>query len=85
MATVGIGDDIKPITTIENLYSIVVVILGVGIVAFIIGNITSLFNSLQSVESERHARLHKIGNYLDEVDVPATLKQRILGYYEYVT
>ena len=44
MATVGIGDDIKPVTLVEYFYSIFVIIIGVGLVAFIIGNITTAFN-----------------------------------------
>eukprot|EP00924_Labyrinthula_sp_SR-Ha-C_P012617 maker-scaffold_10-snap-gene-12.9-mRNA-1 protein AED:0.42 eAED:0.43 QI:0/0/0/0.5/0/0/2/0/67 len=43
MATVGIGDDIRPVTNVEYLYFMFVIIVGVGLVAFIIGNLSSTF------------------------------------------
>lgn len=83
MATVGVGDDIKPVNMIEYIFSIIIIIFGVGIIAFIIGNITTSLTKLQTETSARRKKLHAVSYYMKEVSAPVSLRNRVMRYYEY--
>lgn len=83
MATVGVGDDIKPITLTEHLFSVVIIIIGIFMIASMISSASSALASLESAEMERRTRLHKIRAYLRKIAIKGDLRQRILEYYEF--
>jgi hypothetical protein len=83
LTTVGYGD-IVPRTTVEYSYAIGVMLLGVGMYAFIIGTIASLISERDHVRAAHRERLNKLRSYLSYHGVPSNLKRRIWTYYNYL-
>ncbi len=82
MTTVGYGD-ITPNRNIEYLFTMVVMLLGASIYAFIIGNIASLFVSLDSAKANFWNRIEAVNQYLRSRLVPQDLNEQVRNYYEY--
>ena len=83
MTTVGFGD-ITPYRDIEYLLISIVMILGATMYALIIGNITSLFNSLDTVKNSYKNKVEAINQYLRHRNVPPEINARIRNYYDYI-
>jgi hypothetical protein len=82
MTTVGYGD-ITPNRNIEYLFTMLVMLLGASIYAFIIGNIASLFVSLDSAKANFWNRIEAVNQYLRSRLVPKDLNEQVRNYYEY--
>ena len=83
MATVGVGDDIRPITFVEHLFSSGIIMIGIFMIATMISSASTALASLESAEMERRTRLHKIRAYLSKIAIKPDLKQRIMEYYDF--
>jgi voltage-gated potassium channel Kch len=83
MTTVGYGD-ITPSRDVEYVFTMVVMLLGASMYAFIIGNIASLFSNLDSAKAAHWNRMEAVSQYLRARRVPRALNDRIRGYYEYL-
>ena len=82
MTTVGYGD-ITPHLNYEYIFSIIVMIIGAFMYAFIIGNIASLISSLDIQKATYWSKIDSIKLYLRYRGVPAKLNERVRNYYEY--
>ena len=83
MTTVGYGD-ITPARTAEYIVSMVVMLLGASMYAFIIGNVASLLSNLDSAKADYWNRMEAVAEYLRYRRVPTRLGTRIRNYYEYL-
>jgi Ion transport protein/Cyclic nucleotide-binding domain len=83
MTTVGYGD-ISPHRDIEYVYSIAVMLLGASLYAFIIGNLASLFSSLDQAKATFWNRIEALELYLRSRNVPRELAEQVHNYYEYI-
>jgi hypothetical protein len=83
MTTVGYGD-ITPNRNIEYLFTIVVMLLGASMYAFIIGKIASLFSNIDSMKANYWNKIEAIHQYLRSRQVPLELNEQIRNYYEYL-
>lgn len=83
MTTVGYGD-IVPQRNIEYIVSIVVMLLGASMYAFIIGNIASLMSNLDSGKVNHWRKMENVTGYLRGRHVPKNLVARVRDYYEYL-
>ncbi len=83
MTTVGYGD-ITPNRAIEYVFSIIVMLLGASMYAFIIGNIASLFSNLDAAKVSFWNRTESVIKYLRDRQVPFELTNKIRNYYEYM-
>jgi CRP-like cAMP-binding protein len=83
MTTVGYGD-ITPSTTIEYWVSIVVMLMGASMYAFIIGTVASLFSNLDSAKVSYWNRIEAVTQYLRSRQVPHDLNVRVRDYYDYL-
>jgi voltage-gated potassium channel Kch len=83
MTTVGYGD-ITPYRNIEYLFTMVVMLLGASMYAFIIGNIASLFSKLDSSKVNHFNRMEAVTQFLRYRHVPHELNLRVRNYYEYM-
>ena len=79
----GYGD-ITPSRTAEYSLSIVVMLLGASMYAFIIGTLASLFSNLDSAKSMHVNRVESVSQYLRYRHVPSKLNSRVRNYYEYL-
>jgi hypothetical protein len=82
MTTVGYGD-ITPHLNYEYIFTIVVMILGAFMYAFIIGNIASLVSTLDIQKATYWSKIDSIKLYLRYRGVPIDLNERVRNYYEY--
>ena len=84
MATTGTGRDIRPSTSLEYSYSIVMMILGLSLYAFIVGGFTSALSNFDSEARRRREKVKAIKMYLNSRSVPNELQQRIFQYYDHM-
>jgi hypothetical protein len=82
MTTVGYGD-ITPHLNYEYVFTIIVMIIGAFMYAFIIGNIASLISTLDVQKAAYWSKTDAIKLYLRNRGVPAILNERVRNYYEY--
>lgn len=82
MTTVGFGD-ITPHLNYEYVFTIISMIIGASMYAFIIGNIASLFSNLDVQKSAYWSKTDAIKLYLRNRGVPDQLNKRVRNYYEY--
>jgi len=83
MTTVGYGD-ITPNRTVEYVFTIIVMLLGASMYAFIIGNIASLFSKLDSSKVNHFNRMEAVTQFLRYRNVPHKLSLKVRNYYEYM-
>jgi hypothetical protein len=82
MTTVGFGD-ITPHINYEYIFTIVSMILGASMYAFIIGNIASLISNLDIQKATFWSKIDATKLYLRNRGVPVQLNERVRNYYEY--
>ncbi len=83
LTTVGYGD-LTPNNNMQFIFTMVVEILGVGVYAFVIGNIASLFEQMDSSKAEYKKRLLKINTLLDYKKIPRPLSLKVKQYYAHL-
>ena len=80
--TVGYGD-ITPHRNVEYVLSMIVILIGASMWAFIIGNIASLLSSLDSAKTTFWNRVELVTQFLRSRRVPQEVNENVRGYYEY--
>jgi CRP-like cAMP-binding protein len=80
--TVGYGD-ITPHRNVEYVLSMLVILIGASMWAFIIGNIASLLSSLDSTKTTFWNRVEVVTQFLRSRRVPPEVNENVRGYYEY--
>lgn len=82
LTTVGYGD-VTPVNDQQTLYAIVVMILGVGVYAYIIGNIATILTNIDPARSRYLNAIDRLGAFVRYRQVPPHLQHRIREYYDY--
>ena len=82
MTTVGYGD-ITPHLNYEYIFTIILMIIGAFMYAFIIGNIASLISTLDIQKATYWSKTDSIKLYLRNRKVPDKINERVSNYYEY--
>ena len=83
LTTVGYGD-ITPATNGEMLYTMMVMLLGVGVYGYVIGNVASLLTNIDPARIRHRELVEKVTAFMRYRRVPGELQRRILNYYEYL-
>ena len=76
IATVGFGD-IKPITSAERQYAIVVMLLGGAFYGYVVANMSSIVASMDTVARAEEEEMDTLAAYMLERQLPADLANRI--------
>ena len=63
LTTVGFGD-IVPLTNLEKVFAMVIMVLGVGFYSYVISNMTGIIGNFDSINSHLQAKLDLV-NVLD--------------------
>jgi len=82
LTTIGYGD-IVPTRNIEYIITLIVMIIGASIYAYIIGNIASIVSSANSAKTKYWQEYEVISHYLKERNVSDNLISRVRNYFEY--
>ncbi|MFO7029822.1 cyclic nucleotide-binding protein [Limnospira fusiformis CCALA 023] len=83
LTTVGYGD-ITPTSNLEIAFTLVVMILGVSMYAFIIGNVASVVSSLDASQARFREQLDQVQSYMRDRKIPAFLQAQVRDYYQYL-
>lgn len=80
--SVGYGD-ITPHGNVEYILSMIVIVIGASMWAFIIGNLASLLSSLDAAKTAFWTRVELVTQFLRGRGVPPEVNENVRGYYEY--
>ena len=83
LTTVGYGD-LTPETSLQKLYAIGVMLLGVGLYAFLIGNIASLVSNLDPLRVAHLEQRERLDAFVRYRALPLDLRRRIQSYHDYL-
>jgi hypothetical protein len=85
IATIGYGDYTpNHDSNIQIVYTIVVMIFGVGMYGYIIGNVASLIANLDVARANYQKKMEEINDFLHTKRVPGPLQTRVRNYYAYL-
>ncbi|MCG6879605.1 MAG: cyclic nucleotide-binding domain-containing protein, partial [Deltaproteobacteria bacterium] len=83
LTTVGYGD-IIPKTNLQMAYTMVVMVLGVGVYGYVIGNVANLLTNMDMARAHYLANMEKLATFLKYRSIPNSLQRRIYDYYSYL-
>lgn len=83
LTTIGYGD-ITPTTTIGRLYTMPIMILGVGVYGFVIANVTRLFTTADRYKEKSKERLGDVASFMKYYHIPDRLQGQVFGYYNHL-
>lgn len=83
LASVGYGD-ITPVTSGQVVYAMVVMVLGLGMFGFVLGNVANLLANADSLRTQHLARVERASLFLRGHGVPRELRERVHDYYDYL-
>ncbi len=85
IATIGYGDYTpNHDSNVQIVYTIVVMIFGVGMYGYIIGNVSSLIANLDVARANYQKKMEEINDFLHTKRVPSPLQTRVRNYYAYL-
>ncbi|MEZ4414984.1 MAG: cyclic nucleotide-binding domain-containing protein [Gemmatimonadota bacterium] len=83
LTTVGYGD-VTPATAPQRLYAMSVMLLGVGVYGFVIGNVATLLTRVDMARAQYVATLDRLSGFLRYRRVPLHVQRHIFDYYRYL-
>lgn len=85
LSTVGYGD-LTPdqSSTPQVLFTMLVMLLGVGMYGYIIGNVATLIANLDAARAQYREKMEEINLFMKTRDIPVPLQERINNYYRYL-
>lgn len=83
LTTVGYGD-ITPSTTGQIIYTMVAMIIGVGIYGYVIGNISSLLANIDVAKAAQMKKMEEVNAFLRYHSLPVSLAEKVRDYYNYI-
>jgi voltage-gated potassium channel Kch len=82
LSTVGYGD-ITPVTDLQRVYTVGVMVLGLVVYGFIIGNVATLLFSIDPARTLHRQRMEQLSSFMSQHDIPPELRERTIEYYRY--
>jgi voltage-gated potassium channel len=83
LTTVGYGD-VVPQTQVQKLYAAGVMMLGVGIYAYLIGNIASLISNLDPVRANYQQQRERLSAFMQYQGLPRPIRRHVHEYFDYL-
>jgi len=83
LTTVGFGDYTAE-TQGQMIYSMVVMMFGVGIYGWLIGNVASILSKRDPVEQFYHENMERLKTIVSNRGLPPHLQRKIKEYYDYI-
>jgi voltage-gated potassium channel len=85
IATIGYGDYTpNHNSNLQIVYTIGVMVFGVGMYGYIIGNVASLIANLDTARAAYQEKMEEINDFFRTKRVPAGLQSRVRDYYSYL-
>ncbi|WP_127716144.1 cyclic nucleotide-binding domain-containing protein [Halobacteriovorax sp. HLS] len=83
LTTIGYGD-ITPTTNIGRIYTMPIMILGVGVYGFVIANVTRLFTTADRYKERSKEKINDVANYMKYYKIPERVQGQVFGYYNHL-
>jgi hypothetical protein len=83
VTTVGYGDVVLS-TIPQKIYAMVVMLFGVGVYGYIIGNVANILLKKDPARTQYLNNLGKLRAFVNFRSIPQDLQKRIRNYYEYI-
>lgn len=83
LTTVGYGD-IVPKSDLEIVYSLIVMVFGVGVYGYVIGNIANMLSGKDPAKIAFQQNIEQLRSFVQNRDLPLHLQQKIRNYYAYL-
>lgn len=85
IATIGYGDYTPSHdSNVQIIYTMVVMIFGVGMYGYIIGNVATLIANIDVARANYQAKMEEINDFLRTKRIPGRLQARVRNYYAYL-
>lgn len=81
--TTGFGDDVEPKTILEVVFTILITVWGLTLLAIIIGAASSALSNIDSVKSQHKERLDHVSDNLRHWKVPLFFQKIVKDFYEH--
>jgi len=83
ITTVGYGDVL--LTTVQHkIYAMMVMLFGVGVYGFVIGNVANILLKRDPARTQFLNNLERLRSFVNFREIPSELQKRIRNYYEYI-
>lgn len=79
LTTVGYGD-ITPSTNLAKLFTMSIMVLGVGVYGFVIGNIAQILGDRNRYKEKAREKIEEIGAFMSYYRVPRKIQAQTLDY-----
>lgn len=83
LTTVGYGD-ITPLTNAQTIYTMFVMVLGVGMYGYVIGNVANLLANVDMARAHYVSNMERLSTFLKYRHIPVALQKQIYDYYAYL-
>jgi hypothetical protein len=83
LTTVGYGD-ITPTTNGERLYAMGVMIVGIGMYSYVIGNVATILAGIQPARTRYLENMERLTAFMRYRNLPPKLQRRIRDYFAYL-
>ena len=80
LTTIGYGD-ITPTTNVQTVYTMCIMIIGVGIYGYVIGNVSTILSNLDVSQTSFQEKLNQVNSFLKYKKIPDLLANRVRSYY----
>ena len=81
IATIGFGD-ILPVTMTERIYTLLLLLIGVGFYSYIVGNLSNIFKVLEKDNANIKLKLSRLQEFAKDSKIPQRLKDKIKRHIE---
>jgi voltage-gated potassium channel len=81
--TVGYGD-VPSTSNAQMIYSMLVMLFGVGVYGYVIGNVANILSKKDPGKAQFFENMDKLKSFVRYRNIPPELQKRILNYYIYI-
>ena len=83
LTTVGYGD-ISPTTTGGRIYTMVVMLVGVGVYGVVIGNVSRIFAESARYKEQTREKFSDLSAFMKHYQIPSRLQGEVFNYYNHL-
>lgn len=81
--TVGYGD-ITPLNNSQHIYSVLVMLFGVGVYGYLIGNVANILSKRDPAKVQYFKNIESLKAFSNFRNIPLNLQKKIRDYYVYI-
>jgi len=83
LTTIGYGET-TPVTNLQYVYAMIIMLAGVGVYGFIIGNVANLLSKRNPARNQFFNNLEQLKVFVNYRKIPFNLQKKISDYYSYI-